>query len=61
MSESESSFELEQLHVQEANVSENMMASEILDEPCHALGKENENGKWMMCIFFCAQAFLNET
>jgi hypothetical protein len=61
VSESESSFELEQLRVQEANVSENTMASESLDEPCHVLGEENENEKWMMCIFLCAQAFLNET
>jgi hypothetical protein len=61
VSESGSSFEPEQLRVQEANVSESMMANESLDEPCRALGEENESGRWTMCIFFCARAFLNET
>jgi hypothetical protein len=59
VSESESSFELEQLHVREANASENVMANESLDEPCRASGQEN--GRWTMCISFCARVSLNET
>jgi hypothetical protein len=60
VSESESSFELEQLRVREANASENMMANESLDEPCRAL-EENESGRWTMCTSFCARVSLNVT
>lgn len=60
VSVSESSFELEQFHEQEASVSENMTANESLHEPCRASGVENESERRTMCIFSCVRASLNE-
>lgn len=60
MSESESSFELEQLRGQEENGNGNMMVNESRHELCRASEVENESAKWTMCIFFCVRASLNE-
>lgn len=60
VSGNESSFGLEQHLEQEENVSENMMANESLDEPCRALGPENESERWTMYIFFCVRVSSNE-